>query len=124
MAFDINPDDFFGADEYDSIAAGANVSVSGPAIVFRSSGASAGSNLLSSLTDTDANETTGDVREVVFALSEAIFSKMNALATADQSNKLTVTRDTFEDTTTNEFVRTYTFSLRMNAPAFTVADES
>ena len=124
MAFDINPDDFFGADEYDNIAAGASVSVSGPAIVFRSSGASAGSNLLSTLTDTDANETTGDVREVVFALSEAVFSKMNALATADQSNKLTVTRNTFEDTATNEFVRTYTVQLRLDPPTFSVAAES
>tara|TARA_Y100000114_G_C11714432_1_gene305204 strand:+ start:577 stop:951 length:375 start_codon:yes stop_codon:yes gene_type:complete len=124
MAFDINPDDFFGSAEYTNIDNGATVSVDGPAIVFKSSGATAGSNLLSSLTDADADETTGDVREVVFALCEAVFSKMDALATADKSNKLTVTRNTFEDTVNDEFVRTYTFQLRLAPPSFSVKAES
>ena len=124
MAFDINPDDFFGSAEYTNIDNGATVSVAGPAIVFKSSGASAGSNLLSSLTDTDADQTTGDVREVVFSLCEAVFGKMDALATADKSNKLTVTRNTFEDTVNNEFVRTYTFQLRLDPPSFSVKAES
>jgi len=124
MAFDKKPDDFLGSANYTAIATGGGSTLTGPGIFFKTSGATEGSNLVSTLIDTEIHQDTGDIREIIFGLCEAFFQKDNALATADKSNKMTITRDTFEDTTAGEFVRTYTFALRMNAPAFTVANES
>ena len=119
-----NPDEFFGTSDYTHIANGASATTAGPCIVLKSSGATEGSNLLSTLTDTDAADSTGDTREVVFALCEAMFTKFNALASADRPNKMTISRTTSEDSSADEFVRTYSIQLRLSPPNFDVADEA
>lgn len=119
-----NPDEFFGSSDYTHIANGASATTAGPCIVLKSSGATVGSNLLSTLTDTEAADSTGDTREVVFSICEAIFTKFNALASADRPNKMTVSRTTSEDSSANEFVRTYSIQLRLSPPDFDVAAES
>lgn len=120
-----NPDEFFGNNDYTHIADGANSggNVDGPCIILKSSGASVGNNLLSTLTDTEANDTTGKTVEVVFSICEAIFTKFNALASEDRPTKMSVSRTTSEDSSANEFVRTYSIQLRLDPPDFTVASE-
>lgn len=119
-----NPDEFFGSANYTFLANGASSTISGPCVILKSSGASVGNNLLSTLTDTEGHETTGDTREVIFSICEAFFTKFNALASADRPNKMTVSRTTSEDSSANEFVRTYSIQLRLSPPDFDVAAES
>jgi hypothetical protein len=53
---------------------------------------SGGTPLLTQLTDTDANATTGKTQQVVLALVEACYAKLNAIASADRPTNLTITR--------------------------------
>ena len=48
--------------------------------------------LLAQLTNAEASNTTGDWREVVFALMEMLFTKYDALADADKPLKVVVTK--------------------------------
>lgn len=51
-----------------------------------------GTKLLTKLTDTEANATTGDTRKVLFALLDALYQKWVAMAVADRPTKVSVGR--------------------------------
>jgi hypothetical protein len=53
---------------------------------------SGGNPLLTQLSDTDANATTGKTQQVVLSLVEACYAKFNAIASADRPTNLTITR--------------------------------
>jgi hypothetical protein len=77
------------------------------------------------LTEAEADGTTGDIREVVYAFLEAIRVKYLATATADRPTKMTVNRSTFVDESTGVVTRTYSvaFTLEESEGAMAVVDE-
>lgn len=77
--------------------------------------------LVLELTAAEANVTTGDYRSILYALMEMLKAKMDAASPV--SNKAAVIRSTYEDTSTGEFVRTYTVTIRTNAAGLEVANE-
>ncbi len=79
------------------------------------------SALLDELDATEANATTGDYRCIMFALLEMLYQKM--LAATPASEKVSMTRATYEDLATSELVRTYTVQIRTVASGIEVADE-
>jgi len=61
------------------------------------------------LTAAEADAATGDIRKILFAICEKIWTVWNALATADKATKMTVNRSSFVNETTGLITRTYTF---------------
>lgn len=79
--------------------------------------ATAGGNIaLPQLTDTEANATTGDIREVVFAIMEALSAAWTAQAPADRPVEMTI-----QKTASNVVAGkvTYNYSVSINATILT-----
>lgn len=66
---------------------------------------------LQQLTDAEANLTTGDYREVVAALYEAIYQRFLILGSSNQPTRLQMTRNQYEDTVTHRTVFSYTATI-------------
>jgi len=79
------------------------------------------SPLLEELEAAEANATTGDYRRILYALMEMMYQKF--LVVTPVPGKLTFTRSTYEDTSTGELVRTYTFQVRTIPTGVEVAEE-
>lgn len=80
MAFDDAPSDFFGGGySYASNAITLTTSAGSPA-------------LLTQLTNAEADATTGDWREVVFAIMEALVTKWEATADADRPTRVNISK--------------------------------
>ena len=77
-----------------------------------------GTVLLSQLTDTDANATTGQTQQVCLAIAEAIYAKYNAIASADRPTNFSIVRQSSIDDTTN--TRTVNYVLTFKADASTL----
>lgn len=78
---------------------------------------------LKEVTDAEANAASGDARKVVFGILDMLARRLQAIPAADRPTKLTVTRNTFEDANTGEFLKTYNFTVRTQSSGFEVADE-
>ena len=65
------------------------------------------------LTAAEADATTGDIREVVYAFLEAIRAKFIETAEADRPTKMTIARNTYVDESTGVVYRTYTVSFNL-----------
>ncbi len=82
----------------------------------------AGSDIiLEQLTDTLADPTTGDIRSVAMAISEAIFQAWQAQISADRPTKMNIARSTTGSGTSTVF--TYTFKFTVDATEIVVANE-
>lgn len=79
---------------------------------------------LTEVTTAESATGTGDARKVVYGIAELLFKQYAAIPAADKPTKMTISRSTSEDTSTGEFVRTYTLQLRVDAPSFEVASET
>lgn len=77
------------------------------------------------LTAAEADATTGDIREVLYALLEVLRAKYVATAEADRPTKMTIARSTYVDEATEVVYRTYTvgFQLTEADAAMTVMAE-
>ncbi len=80
---------------------------------------SAGDPLLTQLTDTDANATTGNAQQVVIALADVCYEKFNAIASADRPTNLTITRQSSVDDTTGVRTVNWIFTAKVSASALT-----
>jgi len=79
------------------------------------------SPLLTELDAAEANATTGDYRRILYAIQEDLYQKFQLVTPIP--GKLTFTRSTYEDASTGELVRTYTFQVRTIATGVEVAEE-
>ena len=61
------------------------------------------------MTAAEAHATTGDIRKVLFAICDKIWSVWNALASGDKPTMMKVNRSSFVNETTGLTTRTYTF---------------
>lgn len=77
--------------------------------------------LLAELDAAEANATTGDYRRIVYAMMEMLNDKFKAATPVP--TKLSITRSTYEDTSTNELVRTYTVQIRTVVTGTEIAEE-
>jgi hypothetical protein len=106
---------------------GAGYDASTGKISFNTANA-ASNQTLPQLTDTEADETTGDIRKVLFALIDGIFTKYDAkysaLDTAARPSKVTFTRSATANAD-GSVTRTYLFVANLAAPlSVEVADEA
>jgi hypothetical protein len=82
--------------------------------------ATAGANaVLTQLTDTDANATTGQTQQVVVALVDALYAKYLAIAAADRPANLTITRQSSVDDATGVRTVNYIVTAKIDASTIT-----
>jgi hypothetical protein len=77
---------------------------------------------LTTLTDVEADETTGDWRYIVRAVVESFFADYDAIATANLPGKVTVSRGSLVGTG-SEVTRTYSFKFALDSSSLEVAAE-
>ena len=74
------------------------------------------------LTNAEADEATGDIRKIIFAVLEGIYSKWINTPTADRPTQVTLTR-TSQIAQDNSITHTYTFVVRTVAAGLEVNEE-
>jgi len=83
--------------------------------------------LLTELTDAEADETTGDIRKLLFGVLDGLYTQFNsknsALATADRPQRVTFTRNTSVSDITGLITRNYSLSFQLEAASVEVANE-
>jgi hypothetical protein len=62
------------------------------------------------LTVPNADPVTGDIRQVMFSMCEQVYGIWYALATADKSTKMTISRSQSINQTTSYITRSYTYT--------------
>lgn len=82
------------------------------------------SSLLPELTDAETDAASGDFRRLMYGLMEGLYQKYTDIPEADRPTKLLIGRSTTENSTTQEFSRTYSFQFQLDATGFEVADET
>jgi hypothetical protein len=103
MALDLTPDAWFATWSED----GTNITV--PIASF------------TGLTATEADTTTGDIREVMLALLQTLYTVYTGLPTADKPTKMTVSRS--EVTTGSAIQRKYTVTFTADSDQFVIDGE-
>jgi hypothetical protein len=80
---------------------------------------------LPELSAAEANTTTGDIRDIVFAFVERIYQVYITSAAADRPAKMTLIRSTQTNETTGKVTRQYTINFTMDeaAGSLTTSDE-
>jgi hypothetical protein len=78
-----------------------------------------GTKLLTQLTDSDANASTGKTQQVALALIEAVYQKYIAIATADRPSNMSVSRSSSVDDTAGTRTIAYVFSVKVDAATLT-----
>jgi len=81
-------------------------------------------SLLPDISSDEANATTGDFRKLMYGLIEGLYSKYNEVPTDDKPSKMILNRSTGENSSTGEFVRTYSIQFTLDATGFEVASET
>ena len=76
------------------------------------------------LTADEANGTTGDIRDIVFAIVEKLWSEYNATATADRPVKWTMTKMASVDCARNVMLSRYMFTIETEIGTQGVAEET
>lgn len=66
--------------------------------------------------------TSGDIRQLVYSLVNAVSTKFSSLATADKPGKMTISKSSFVPSD-NIIRNTYTITLNLSYGTLTVADE-
>lgn len=75
------------------------------------------------LTAAEADSVTGDIRKVVYAICEKLWSRWNALALADRPTKMTLAKSSSVDAGTGVITNVYTFTFKNSITAQDVAAE-
>jgi hypothetical protein len=75
------------------------------------------------LTAAEADAATGDIRDIVYAIIDKLYTAWIAKAAADRPTKWTCSKSASQNTTTGEITNTYTFVLRTTISAQDVTDE-
>ena len=75
------------------------------------------------LTAAEADASTGDIRKIVYAIMEKLFSWYNALATADRPSRLTIYRSSSMNESTGELTRVYSVQVTCEIASSEVKDE-
>jgi hypothetical protein len=112
MAFDAKPSTHFGA----------GYSVASNSIRFNTNDA-ASNKTLTTLTDAEADPTTGDYREVVRALLYKIGTDWDATASADRPAKMTFARSLSVESSSGNLVESYMVSFQVGITRGNVAAE-
>lgn len=83
--------------------------------------------LLPELTDAEADETTGDIRKLLFGIFDGLFvrfrTKNDSLAAEDRPQRMVFTRSTVVNEATGVITRSYTVSFQLGASSIEVIDE-
>lgn len=78
---------------------------------------------LPQLSDASADPTTGDIREVAFAIAEALYQAALAQS-ANLPNRMTITRSVVSNTgVAGSLKNIYTFTFQLSAPTYTIISE-
>jgi len=87
----------------------------------------AANKLLTELTDAEANETTGDIRKLLFGIIDGLYTGFNnknsQLAAADRPQRTAFTRSTSFNDATGIITRSYSISFQLEAASVEVANE-
>jgi hypothetical protein len=75
------------------------------------------------LTAAEADAATGDIRKILWALSEKMWQRWDALVTADKPANMTIRKFSRIDPSTSEVTSTYTFEFVLTPGSFEVTDE-
>lgn len=75
------------------------------------------------LTAAEADGTTGDIRKIMYALSEKMYAAYIALAVADRPAQMTITRSSSVNATTGVITHNYTFKFNNTIATQDVAAE-
>ena len=62
------------------------------------------------MTTAEANATTGDIRKVMYAICDALYTNWNTTATLDRPTKMTISRTSSVNEVTNAITKRYTFT--------------
>lgn len=76
------------------------------------------------LTAPEADSVTGDIRKVVFALMELLYSKWNALVLADRPKQMTFSKSVYTDVATGIVTNTYTVTCKTSVSVQEVIAET
>lgn len=83
--------------------------------------------LLTELTDAEADETTGDIRKLLFGIIDGLYTQFNSknstLAAADRPQRVAFTRSTTVNETTGFIARSYSINFQLEAASVEVANE-
>lgn len=82
-----------------------------------------GTPLLTELTAAEADATTGDIRKIMYALAQMLYTKYTAIATADRPTRMAIYRGSTLDESTNLVTRTFTLTFTLDASAIDVTAE-
>jgi hypothetical protein len=88
-------------------------------------GSTAAHRFLPELTDAQAAPSTGSVAQVLFALNEALFQRLNAIKALNAANaptKFNISRSGYIDPATNEIVYTYSTTVRLSPGTLTAVN--
>ncbi len=80
-----------------------------------------GTPLLDELAENEADPTTGDYRRILYAIAEMLYQRFSVVSPVPA--KVSMTRSSYEDTSTGELVRTYTTQFRTTLTGVEVAEE-
>jgi hypothetical protein len=76
------------------------------------------------MTAAEADATDGDIRKVLYAICEKLWSKWLATAQADRPTKMTVSRNSVVDETTGVITKNYFFQFKTTVTGEEVASET
>jgi hypothetical protein len=76
------------------------------------------------ITTTEANATTGDIRKIYYGIIDQLAKVYSEKASADQPNRLEVSKSSNVNSTTGLITTTYTFQFVLAATGLDVANES
>jgi hypothetical protein len=79
---------------------------------------------LPEITTAEANATTGDIRMIYYGIVEKLYQAYLAKPTADQPNRLDVSKSASVNSTTGLITANYTFQFVLQATGLDVANES
>jgi hypothetical protein len=75
------------------------------------------------LTSAEVNDTTGDIRRLLFAVVDSFYQAWNAKPNADRPVRMTVSRQTTVNDALGTTTRNYTFSFAISTGSIEVAPE-
>lgn len=82
-----------------------------------------GSKTLAETTDAEADDSTGDIRKIMYGIAEAMYQSWLATDSADRPTKMTMTRSSFLNDTTSTLTRNYTFRFTLDYSGVDVTAE-
>lgn len=75
------------------------------------------------LTAAEADGATGDIRKIVWAITEKLYQEFNSRAVADRPTKMNITKSSSINTTTNVVTNTFVFTFQTAVSTQEVVNE-